>query len=110
LWEILIRLSYSYGFQYASEEDAFVASTFSIFGNQFVGTETDSIAPVFWTLANINSGEILTQWNAVSFPNGNILPGSSQAFGISVKNAGQVKRILKNLKNLAIIFSFKSAS
>ncbi len=102
----------SFGLQYSIEEDAFFSTSFSVLGNQLIGTKPDSINPIFWAVINITTGEFLVPWTQdTRFPSSaTILPGSTQAFGYSIRDVPTALKALRSLKSSAFVFSLKNQS
>lgn len=97
------------GIQFSQEPNReHITINFSVWGSELVGQTPAPIAPAFWAIFNIETGEQLTPWEDAHAGSGNVVPNAQRAFSMPIDSAELTARVVPQLAESAIVISFLS--
>ena len=101
------RGSPAFGLQYSRRPRPVVAITFSVKGNQLVGTKASPIDPTYWAIVNKHTGVLVTPWSNTEFGGGYVTPDASEAFSFSI-DGPPAAAVLNDMRKMALALSIKN--
>lgn len=91
---------------YAEGENALIWMSFSLRGATIVGDRATQASPAYYSFVDLASGESISPWMEAAIQNSPIIPDQELGFNILVEDQAAASRIIENLKNSALVFSF----